>query len=357
MPPAESYSLDRRSVLRLGLLGAAAIGGASMLAACGSSDSSSASGGGSSDPDAWTFQVNWTPDITWAGTYMAAEAGLYQKNGFKKGLNFLAGGPNVAVEPIVASGKANMAVTSSETFAAAVAQGADLVAVGAFMQKNPYCVTSLPANPIRTPKDMVGKKIGVSANNNTLFAAFLKANDISEGDVSKVVVQNDPTPLANGEVDGFLSYVSNQPVTLQLKGLQPINMMISDFGFALYEDVYVVRREALSSQRDILVAGLKSEIAGWQLAIKDQAKAVDITVNKYAKASNLDPKQSALALKMDLSLAQTDYTGQHGLLSMNPTDINSNVATLTSIGIGGVSASNYTNTLLDAVYANGINLV
>lgn len=352
------HDISRRSLLRYAAIGGLAAAAAPLITACGESSEAAATGTTSGgDLGQFTLQVNWTPDVTWAGSYMAMEAGLYQKNGFSKGLNFLAGGPNVAVEPIVESGKADMAVTTSETFAAAVAQGADLVAVGAFMQQNPYCITSLPAAAITTPKDMVGRKIGVSANNNTLFAAFLKANGMTESDVTKVVVQNDPTPLANGEVDGFLSYISNQPVTLELQGLQPVNMMISDFGFPLYEDIYIVKRDSLQTRRDALIAALKSDIAGWQMVKADEPKAVDLVVNKYAKVSNLAADQSALALKKDLALSQSAVTTARGLLYMAPEDIAKNVATLEGIGLGGLTTANYTTELLDQVYANGTQLI
>ena len=62
---------------------------------------------------------------------------------------------------------------------------------------------------------MKGKKIGVQATNEAVWNAFLKANKIDAGSITKVPVQFDPTPLTTGEVDGWFSFVTNEPNDLK----------------------------------------------------------------------------------------------------------------------------------------------
>lgn len=189
---APSSEIGCRTFLRRGLQGGAllALTGASggLLAACGGSSSSStattvAGGTATSASTAkklglFTFQFNWINDVSWSSSYLAKEMSVYQAQGFDQGANFLYGGPNVAVEPVIVAGKANMGFCNSETFAAAVRQGAPLKAIGAYLQINPFCITSLADHPINTPQDMIGKKIGVQALNYSLWAALLKINNI-----------------------------------------------------------------------------------------------------------------------------------------------------------------------------------
>ena len=78
--------------------------------------------------------------------------------------------------------------------------------IGAQYQKNPFAIMTLASKPIKTPQDMIGKKIGVQATNNAVWLSFLKANNIDPGKVDKVVVQFDPSPLASGTVDGWFSF-------------------------------------------------------------------------------------------------------------------------------------------------------
>ena len=81
-------------------------------------------------------------------------------------------------DAVVAAGKAFVGISSPDITAAAILQGADLIIVGAQYQKNPFCIMSLATKPIHTPQDMIGKKIGVQSTNESVWKAFLKANNI-----------------------------------------------------------------------------------------------------------------------------------------------------------------------------------
>lgn len=369
--------IDRRSFLRRS---AAVTGGAlafpslaSVLAACGGDDSGSsgsttssiaggsttAAGGGSvapADLGTFTFQFNWLNDVGWASSYLAKDAGVYEQQGFGGGAEFLYGGPNVAVEPLIVAGKCTMGLCNSETMAAAVGQGAPLKVVGAFMQTNPFCIVSMPDNPIATPADMVGKKIAVQALNDSLWAALLKINGIAEGDVTKVVAQYDPAPLINGEVDGFLSFVTNQNITVELQtGKTPTIMMLSDYGFTLYQQLYTVTEETLSTNRDAAVAGLRAEIIGRQMCAADPAKGVQLSLDEYSVDLNQDPAYATRALEETIKLGDTPTTQASGLLYMSAEDIAKNVETLGLLGLP-VTADVYTSELLDEIFAAGPTL-
>ena len=59
-------------------------------------------------------------------------------------------------------------------------------------------IMSLANKPLKTPQDMIGKKIGVQATNESVWDAFLAANSIDPSKIDKVPVQFDPTPLTTG---------------------------------------------------------------------------------------------------------------------------------------------------------------
>src|SRR5436190_1898886 len=82
------------------------------------------------------------------------------------------GGPDIAVEPIVQQGKAEWAYTGSEFMAGASGQGAKLKVIGTLFQNNPFGIMSMTAKAIKTPQDMLGKKIGVQAVNEGIWDAL-----------------------------------------------------------------------------------------------------------------------------------------------------------------------------------------
>lgn len=375
-----SERYGRRDILKRGVQGGAALGlmgvAGGFLTGCGDDGGSTtsatpattaASTGGATGASAatttalpkygkWSLQVNWLPGGSWASSYLANEGGVYQKYGFDGGLDILYGGPNVSVEPIIIQGKAFMGVCNSETFAGAIRQGAKLVAVGAYLQRNPFCIASLPAKPITKPEDMIGKKIGIQALNENLWSSLLKINKIDESKVTKVIVQNDPTPLVNGEVDGFLSFVNNQPVTLEFQNITPTIMMLADYGFSLYQQLYVVTEDNFKNKKDQVLAGLTAECVGKYMLAANPAEGVRLTVEKYAKDQNPNKAYNEKSLEKTFPLTDTATTKAKGLMYISAEDIAKNVETLKLLGLE-IPSTSYNASLLDEVYKNGTKLI
>jgi ABC-type nitrate/sulfonate/bicarbonate transport system substrate-binding protein len=161
------------------------------------------------------YQLGWITNTEFAGTYLAQKLGYFAKHGID--VSILPGGSN-PVEPIVASGKAIVGDSNADTVSAAVAAGADLRIIGARYQKNPFCIISSAKKPIKSPAGLVGKKVGVNAYNLTAWNVFLKLNHITSSQVKTVDegFTSGPSPLADGQVDAWMGFVTNEPGVLEL---------------------------------------------------------------------------------------------------------------------------------------------
>ena len=95
---------------------------------------------------------------------------------------------------------------------------------------------------------MIGKKIGVQATNEAVWNAFLKANNIDPSKINKVVVQFDPQPLVAKEVDGWFSFVTNEPNLLKAKGVDTVTFLLADYKYPLVSETYVVKKRTLTEQ-------------------------------------------------------------------------------------------------------------
>lgn len=356
---------SRREFLCRTVGGGAAVGlfglSGGLLVGCGDEgDARSSDSGSAADGEAsfGTFveQVSWIPGLDWAGSYMAAEAGVYEELGFQGGSKILYGGPAVAVEPVVQSGRALMGVGNSEKLAAAVRQGAELVVIGARLQRNPLCIASLPDNPINAPEDMVGKRIGIAPVVEPLWLALLDINGIDPSSTERVVTQHDPTPLVNGEIDGQMLFVYDQVVTIEVShGIEPVVLMLADYGFALYQLIYMVTRDSLDNNRAAVTAGLKAESIGLQMLLADPEEAIRLTREKYATDQDIDPEYARLLLEGMEPLLVTPTTEEQGLLYMSDDDIAANLETLARLDLE-VPADTYTREILDEIYADGTDL-
>jgi ABC-type nitrate/sulfonate/bicarbonate transport system substrate-binding protein len=215
---------------------------------------------------------------------------------------------------------------------------------------------SLAKSPIKTPQDMYGKKIGLQAANQAVWDAFIKASGLDDSKITKVPVQFDPQPLVNGEVDGWFSFVTNEPNLLKVKGIDTATFLLADYGYPLVSEVYVVKRDSLTKNRDQLKAFLKSEIQGWRDVLKDPATAAKLTTEKYGKDLGLDTAEQQLEVEAENKLIWTDETKANGVFTVSDTLIGENVDVLKKGGVDVPASKLFDLSILAEVYKENPDL-
>ncbi|WP_162799276.1 ABC transporter substrate-binding protein [Nocardioides sp. 616] len=316
-----------------------------VLSACGS-DGEAAEASGKVG-----LQFVFIKNVQFAGSYFADQNGYWKDEGLD--VELMSGGPNLTVEPVVTSGKALVGIAHTAQAVQAINNGADLQIIGAGFQRNPFVLISQAANPIKTPEDLPGKKIGVQALDLPVFEAFLTANDIDKSTFTIVPLQSDPTPLVTGELDGIMGFYTNEPNFLRIKGVEPYNLLFDDFNYPLLEEVYIVKKSNLENaeMRKKIVSLMRGESKGWSDAVADPEKAADLAVNVYGKELKLDMEQQIMAMESEVDLVLTDNTKENGLFWMSDEAVS---GTVNSLKVGGVDADTamFTNEILEEVYAD-----
>jgi len=298
------------------------------------------------------IQLSWIKNSEFAGQFMAVENGYYTEAGFSK-VNLIAG--PAATEAEVLSGNALVGIANPiSTAPIIIGEGAPLKIIGTTYQKNPFTILSLKngAN-IVTVQDLIGKKIGVQAGpNETLFDALLKANGISQSQVTKVPVQYDPAPLVNGEVDGFLAYVTNESFVVENAGNPVTNLLFADNGLPFVTESFVVTQESIVNNREALKAFLYATIRGWKAAIADSKAGADLALTKFGKDLGLNADKEYYQSKTQNEiLVQTDETAANGLFTISQSMIDLNLKTLKAAGYEITADELFDLTLLEEVYA------
>ena len=124
-----------------------------------------------------TIQLGWLANVEYMGEFVAADAGYFEQEGLR--CTIVPGGPSASIPPLVDSGKVLIGFESTDGIARARLHGAKLKVVAATLQRNPTSIMSLASNPIREPKDLIGRRIGVPQSNRVTFKGFLKANGLA----------------------------------------------------------------------------------------------------------------------------------------------------------------------------------
>ncbi|GAA3224556.1 ABC transporter substrate-binding protein [Actinocorallia longicatena] len=351
------YDLDRRALLRGGMLASGLFVAAPLLAACGDDEKKGAAPAKAGEIGAGSIRFSWVKNVEFAGSYIADTNGYYKAEGFTS-FELISGGPTATpAETDVMSGKAMVGISAPDTLAAAVLKGATLKIIGAQYQKNPFAILSMADKPIKSAQDMIGKKIGVQATNEAIWAAFLKANKIDPKSITKVPVQFDPTPLTTGTVDGWMSFVTNEPNTLRLKGHKVETFLFADQNYPLVSEVYIVTDKTIKERRPALKAFLRAEIRGWKENIKTPELGARLAAEVYGKDLGLTTEEQTLESKDENLLISTEETKKNGLFTMTPELLAKNIETLKIAGSAVTAEQIFDLSILAEVYKEDPSLV
>jgi ABC-type nitrate/sulfonate/bicarbonate transport system substrate-binding protein len=335
--------MDRRTFLRR--LGAAGAG----LALGGPAFAPRAAAQGGALPRI-AYQLGWIKNFQFAGDYIADYRGYYRRFGLE--VDLLSGGPTVNVEPILMSGKALVAQSMPDFMANANAKGATIKCIAACYQGNVDAIISLAKTPLKTPQEMIGRRIGIQLNNLVPWHAFLKLNRIDPTRVNNVPVQYDLTPLVTGEVDGFFGEIIDDAVQLTTKGIEIHCMPFADFGYNMLTATYVATAESLAdpARRAQIVAFMKGDLMGWEESIRDPDLSARLTVDVYGKGNGLDFKRQEASCVVANGFIVSPDTQRHGLFWMSPASIEETIASLAAAGVRARSDM-FTNEILEEAYA------
>ncbi|WP_152613114.1 ABC transporter substrate-binding protein [Tateyamaria sp. ANG-S1] len=292
------------------------------------------------------FQLSWLHSVQFGGSYLAARNGYWSDLGLDVSLS--QGGPNAPVEPPVVSGAALVGISAADYTASAVSQGAPFKIIAVAMQKNPFAIASLSKNPVNTPKDLLGKRIGMAVANTPVLQALCTLNDIDINEIEIVPTQYDPAPLVSGQVDCLLSWETDLPVAMTVQGVENTTMLMADYGYALHSQTYIATEDALANRRADLVALLKGEVMGWNDYVADTDAAAALAVDMFPDAGlNLEAQKLQAARQVPLMF--TDLTDAHGFGWFTDETIAANVETLALLG-QDVSPDLWDRSLLEEVH-------
>jgi len=345
-----AIALAGAAVAALALSGCAS--GAATPAAGSSGEASAAEGFGD-----LTLQLSWIKNEEFAGEFFADSEGFYTEAGFDTVT--MVPGPSTGAAELI-SGSADIALSDAVSIGSVVAaEGAPLKIIGTTFQKNPFTVLSLKGGgDIATPQDLVGKKIGVQDSNTALFKALLAANGIEESELTIVPVQYDPAPLVNGEVDGFIAYLTNEAITVAASGVETTNLPFADNGLPFVAETVTVTDDAIANDREKLKAFLVAEIKGWTMAVNDPEAAATLAVEDYGKDLDLDIDNSiAGATEQAEKLVVSDETAENGLFTISDKLQQDTVTSLAGAGITLEAADLFDMSLLAEVYEENPDLI
>ncbi|HKA10154.1 MAG TPA: ABC transporter substrate-binding protein [Candidatus Dormibacteraeota bacterium] len=308
----------RRNFLKTAALGAAAVGAGAasleaMLAACGGAAPSASSTAAPVQDVNW--RLGWLAGSQQGGEFVAIEKGYFKQAGIN--LVVQPGGPNLDSVSLVANGSATVGqISSSPSLILARAHGIPVRAFASALQKHPFAWFTLKKDNITSPRDWVGKKIGIQGTARPLLNAVVAKYNLNPDSFQTVVIGSDTLPLVNGQVQAASGWVidSAQEAALPANGYDV--MLLWDLGIQLYANPYFATDDTIKNNKKMLEGFVTAAGKGWEYAFAHQDEAIDIVMRHV---QGLKRDQELATLKSMPPFTWNAATRQHGFGTMDLT--------------------------------------
>jgi putative hydroxymethylpyrimidine transport system substrate-binding protein len=247
-----------------------------VLAGCGEKTEPAATGG---KTEKLTVMLDWFPNADHAGLYAAQASGEYERAGLD--VQFVTPPDAAAPLKLLEAGRVDLAISYEPDVMLARDQGADVVAVGALVQKPLTSLMSVGDHAIADPRQLAGKTVGTAGipYQSAYLRTVLDKAGVDPDTVKEVNVGFKLTQaMISKKVDATIGAFWNvEGVQLAEARRKPHILRMEDLGVPTYDELVVAaaRKELDQTGASKVRRFLQATARGYQLVKRDPNKGVD----------------------------------------------------------------------------------
>ncbi|MFV8816276.1 ABC transporter substrate-binding protein [Haliea sp. E17] len=252
------------------------------LTACGGDAPGTSTDNGDA-PVKVVLQTDWYAQPEHGGFYQALARGYYAEEGLDVEIR---PGANVSAIPqLVASNRVQFSVGAIETMFIYRSRGIPLVSLFPYFQHDPQCVLFHPESGIKTLEDLDGRE--VMFNPGLVYVDFLeKAMHL---DIHVLPMDWSLARYMTDKQFVQQCFLTNEPVIVRRKGIEPGVIPLSESGFDPYRHVYT-NAKMIAEQPEVVKGFIRASLRGWDDFMHgDPAPAFELII-----ASNPQQEESLM---------------------------------------------------------------
>lgn len=220
-----------------------------------------------------SLRLKWVSQAQFAGYYSAQQEGYYEDENLS--VTIEPAGPNISPIQSVVSGINEFGIAGAEQIITAIDNGVPIVAIAVIYRETPEALVSKKSLNIKTPKDLIGKTVGVVYDNDeNLYRLLLKKNGIDEKSIKEVPAITGISQVMTNQVDAKMAYEMNDAVLLTIEGEKVNVLKFRDYGVKVYADTIFTTNDMVEKNPEKVRKFLKASIKGWEYAINNPEESV-----------------------------------------------------------------------------------
>lgn len=234
--------------------------------------------------------LDWVPNTNHTGIYVALANGWYDEAGVE--LKILPYG-GISPEALVANGRAEVGVSSTESVLGAAAAGEPVVSVAAMLSTNTAALAVLKKSGITRPRELDGKvyaAFGAPWEDPAVAAVLERDGGAGEFRSAVLNVAGFDALLA-GRADFVWIFAGWQGVQAELEGTPLTLFNFSDYGVPdYYTPVLIASPDGVSNNAPALRAFLAATTRGYAYATENPAEAAELLLGSAPAGSFPNPE-------------------------------------------------------------------
>jgi NitT/TauT family transport system substrate-binding protein len=240
----------------------------------------------------------------------AKKLGLYAQAGID--LTIEEGRGSATTAQLVATGQTDVGFVDAPAAMQIRSKGGPVKIIASLLQTNAFAIIALESSGIRSPQDLVGKRLAVQPGTaqTTLLEAIFIANKIDKDKVN--VINTDPAAhlgvLLEKKVDAILGGADFHSVQLRDRGQKITELYYRDIGVPTVGLSIVARDDKLAANPDLYRRFVEASLKGLAAASRNPEAAAAATIEAFPTAT-----QDQVLKQLMVGLAVRCAAGATGL--------------------------------------------
>jgi ABC-type nitrate/sulfonate/bicarbonate transport system substrate-binding protein len=224
-----------------------------------------------------TFTQAWLPDGSNMFIYAAKNKGYFRKRGID--LDISRGFGSVAASQAVGAGKFDFGMAAVAAGMQQAAKGLDIVMLGTAQYDSTMGIALLAESPIKTPKDLEGRKLGstVTSGEYPFLPLFAKNAGLDLDKVQRVQLdaQVRNRALLSKEVDAISAFAGSSIPSIAVQNVDTRFLLYSKFGIPAYGLAVMTQSKRLADDPALCQAVVEASLEGLKLALTSPDEALE----------------------------------------------------------------------------------